>query len=397
MKTAYVLKVYPRFSETFIVTEILAREAHGDELAIYALRPTTDARFHPEIARVRALVGWVPRPAKASELWPMLAEALSHSVIGPRLSELAPVLATLPADEVAQGVWLAQAVLRDGIDHIHAHFASLAGRMAWVASQLTGIPFTVTTHAKDIFHESVDRGWLRRICGDAARVIAISKFNEIFLAEVLAGTGANISLQYNALELERFPYRDPIQPSMPLRIATVGRLVPKKGFGDLIDAVARLDFPVEVDIAGGGELESELQAQIDRLGLADRVRLVGPLTQAEVTELITRAHVFAAPCIPAADGNADGLPTVVLEAMALGTPVVATAVTGLPEVVRPEETGVLLEPGDVTALAAALTAIARGEIPVTTLARRARSLIETTFNSRRQAATLSAWARGKDQ
>ncbi|MDO5092553.1 MAG: glycosyltransferase [Propionibacteriaceae bacterium] len=392
MKTGYVLKVYPRFSETFIVTEILAREAHGDALSIYALRPTTDARFHPEIARVRAQVSWVPYPAKASEMWEQLSEAFQYLDVRQRFADLAPVLAGMPADEVAQGVSLAAAVLRDGIDHLHAHFASLAGRMAWVASKLTGVPYTVTTHAKDIFHESVDREWLRRVCGDADRVIAISRFNEAFLQDVLAGTGANVSLQYNALELDRFAYRDPNEIASPLRIATVGRLVPKKGFPDLIDAVARLDFPVEMDLAGAGELHDELAAQIERLGLADRVRLVGPLTQSEVSELVHRAHVFVAPCVLAADGNLDGLPTVVLEAMALGTPVVATAVSGLPEVVRDGETGVLIDPSDVSALAQALTEVAEGKLPLTQLARNARALIEEQFNSRRQAAQLSTWA-----
>ena len=392
MRTGYVLKVYPRFSETFIVTEILAREAHGDDLTIYGLRPTTDARFHPEIARVRAQVSWVPCPAKASELWEQLSEGFQYLDVRQRFADLAPVLAGMPADEVAQGVSLAVAVLRDGIDHLHAHFASLAGRMAWVASQLTGVPYTVTTHAKDIFHESVDREWLRRVCGDADRVIAISRFNEAFLQDVLAGSGANISLQYNALELDRFAYRDPNEIASPLRIATVGRLVPKKGFPDLINAVARLDFPVEMDLAGAGELHDELAAQIERLDLGDRVRLVGPLTQTEVSELVRRAHVFVAPCVLAADGNLDGLPTVVLEAMALGTPVIATAVSGLPEVVRDGETGILIDPGDVSALAQALTGIAEGKLPLTRLARSARALMEEQFNSRRQAAQLSAWA-----
>ena len=393
-RIGYVLKVYPRFSETFIVTEILAREAHGDDLRIYALRPTTDPRFHPEIARVRAQVSWVPRPAKASEFWAQLSNSLRHEDLRRRFAELAPDIAGLPADEVAQGISLAASVIDDGIDHLHAHFASLAGRMAWLASRLTGVPYTITTHAKDIYHESVDRDWLRRICGDADRVIAISRFNERYLNEVLDGTGARISLQYNALELERFPYRDPIQPSLPLRIATVGRLVPKKGFADLIDAVAALDIPAELDIAGSGELHDELAARIERLGLGDRVRLVGPLTQNEVSELIRGSHVFAAPCIPADDGNIDGLPTVVLEAMALGTPVVATSVSGLPEVVRDGLTGILIDPGDVAALTRSLAELAAGRVPVVTLARNARALIEEQFNSRRQAATLSTWEGG---
>lgn len=393
-RIGYVLKVYPRFSETFVVTEVLAREAAGDDLAIYALRPTTDSRFHPEIARVQAPVTWISRHPKGSELWERIAGGIADPVIGPRLAALLPVLADLPGDEVGQGVQLARAVLADGITHLHAHFASLAGRMAWLASRLTGVPYTLTTHAKDIFHASVDPAWLRRVCADAERVIAISRFNEAHLQQVLAGTGARISLQYNALELDRFAYRDPQPVHEPLRVAAVGRLVEKKGFHHLVEATAALvaaGRSVEVRIAGAGELAAQLRAQVDAAGLGDRVRLLGPLPQNEVTELVRWADVFAAPCIPGADGNIDGLPTVVLEAMALGTPVIGTAVTGLPEVIEDGRTGVLLEPGDVTGLTDALARFADGDQPGPALARTARALIEERFDSHRQARTLQAW------
>ena len=220
-RIGYVLKVYPRFSETFIVTEILAREAQGEDLSIYALRPTTDSRFHPEIARVSARVSWVGRPVRALDLWSQLTNGLTRQDDRERFAAIMPVLADLPGDEVAQGVELARQARRDSITHLHAHFASLAGRVAWIASALTGIPYTVTTHAKDIFHESVDPVWLRRICADAQRVIAISRYNKDYLRKVLAGTGATVSLRYNAIELDRFSYRAPLPVpagnSRPLR------------------------------------------------------------------------------------------------------------------------------------------------------------------------------------
>ena len=400
-RIGYVLKIYPRFSETFIVTEILAREAQGEDLSIYALRPTTDSRFHPEIARVAARVNWVSRPVRAIDMWSRLTDGLTRQDDCERFAAIMPVLADLPGDEVAQGVELARQARRDSITHLHAHFASLAGRVAWIAAALTGIPYTVTTHAKDIFHESVDPMWLRRICADAQRVIAISRYNEAHLGKVLAGTGATVSLRYNAIELDRFSYRAP-QPvasgrSGPLRVCAVGRLVPKKGFADLIEAVRILvssGIDVEVELAGDGEERERLTAQIDRLGLAGRVRLLGPLTQAEVRGLLARSDVFAAPCIEAADGNIDGLPTVVLEAMACGTPVVATAVSGLPEVVHDGVTGLLLPPGDPAELAVALRGIALGEVDTVSLSRGARRLIEEHFDSRAQAEVLAAWQSG---
>ena len=227
--------------------------------------------------------------------------------------------------------------------------------------------------------------------------MAISSFNEDYLREVLSGTGARVSLQYNALELARFPYREPPEVSAPLRVAALGRLVPKKGFADLIDAIAEVDASgvgVTASIAGDGELAGELADRIRRRGLAGRVRLLGPCTQEEVRRLLGRAHVFAAPCVQAPDGNIDGLPTVVLESMASGTPVIATAVSGLPEVVRDGDTGILLEPGDVDALAAALKRIASGGVDLVALARNARRLVERDFDSRGQAAILSAWESG---
>ena len=392
-RIGYVLKVYPRFSETFIVTEMLAREALGDDLHVYALRPTTDSRFHPEIARVQARVSWVRRPFKGVEMWEQMAQCLDGADLE-RFARILPALLTLPGDEVAQGLELARQVRADGIEHLHAHFASLAGRMAWIASSLTGVPYTVTTHAKDIFHESVDPTWLRRICVDADRVIAISRYNEEFLNRLLAGSGARISLRYNALELDRFPYRDPEPLTTPLRVCAVGRLVVKKGFADLIRATRILvddGVPVRVDIAGEGDEYQALSEQIRSLGLTGHVRLLGPMTQQEVRTLLARSDVFAAPCVEAPDGNLDGLPTVVLESMACGTPVVATAVSGLPEVVRDGETGVLLPPGVPEELARALRDIASGATDTRRLAREARRLIEQQFDSRHQAAVLSGW------
>lgn len=394
-RIGYVLKVYPRFSETFVVTEILAREAAGEKINIYALRPTTDTRFHPELARVQAPVTWVSRASQSAKFWEQLGHGLPTAEIKTRFAAILPQLLELPASDVVQGVSLAARVQSDGITHLHAHFASLAGRMAWVAHQLTGIPYTLTTHAKDIFHESVDMGWLRRICGDAAQVIAISRYNREYLQRVLEGTGARLVLQYNALELDRFPYQDPpvVQPNQPLQAVAVGRHVTKKGFVELLDALKLTQdrgLDVQLTLGGSGELTPALKQQIAELGLENRGTMPGPLTQQEVRQLLKTAHVFVAPCIPAADGNMDGLPTVVLEAMACGAPVIATSVTGLPEVVRDLHTGLLLEPKDVTGLADALEAVAAAKVNTVALARAARTLIEEKFDSRAQARALAA-------
>lgn len=386
-KIGYVLKVYPRFSETFVVSEILGREDNGEDIAIYALRPTTDTRFHPELARVKAPVKWVPRPSNASRFWNQLAGSLQDEAMAANFARIMPELSTLAASDVAQGVKLAQQAQQDGITHFHAHFASLAGRMAWVASQLTGIGYTVTTHAKDIFHKDVDQVWLKRICEDADHVIAISKYNEKFLQDRF---DANIVLRYNALELERFPFAPSITQNEALQIAAVGRLVPKKGFDVLLHALKQLKdegHAFHLKLAGDGEMKQELQTLISSLDLSSYVTMLGPLTQKEVTELNRQADVFVAPCVPADDGNMDGLPTVVLEAMAIGTPVIATNVTGLPEVIT-ETTGVLINHSSADELAAALRNFSQLDIP--NITHNARALIEENFDNRKQAKALAA-------
>ncbi|KAA7587997.1 glycosyltransferase, partial [Salmonella enterica subsp. enterica serovar Lubbock] len=149
---------------------------------------------------------------------------------------------------------------------------------------------------------------------------------------------------YNGLELARFPFVPPAARADEVRLLAVGRLVEKKGFGLLVEAVERLrrrGIAVRLDIVGDGELGPDLRAQIDASPVRDVVRMLGARSQDEVAQCLREADVFVAPCLVGADGNADGLPTVLLEAMASGVPCVSTAVTGIPEVIRDGETGVL--------------------------------------------------------
>lgn len=399
-RVGYVVKVYPRFSETFVVTEILAREAAGEDIAVYALRPTSDARFHPQLAQVRAPVTHVPRTHKLSTEWALLARA--HEEL-PGFAEafgtLMPMLVRMGPSDAAQAVDLALRLRADGITHVHVHFANVASWCAAAACALVGIPFTVTTHAKDLFHDSVDRTLLTQVLTRAELVVAISDYNARFLVEQVGIPADRVRLVRNGIDLPRFPYADPSPPQSPLRVLAVGRLVEKKGFRHLVEAAAALgdDVPIEVRIVGDGDLAGALHEQIAALGVDGRVRLVGPRSQAELIDELQWADVFVAPCVVGADGNADGLPTVILESMASGVPCIATDVTGIPEAIHPQtrtepRTGILLGQAadDLSPrLADALREVADPLWPRVQVARAARAAVERDFDTTRQARRLA--------
>jgi len=220
-------------------------------------------------------------------------------------------------------------------------------------------------------------------------VVTVSDYNLAYLQENYGPAARRARRIYNGLDFERFPYRPPHE--RPPQIVGVGRLVEKKGFADLIEACAILaaegrEFSCR--IIGTGEQETAMRAQIARLGLEDRVELLGPRPQGELVRHVRDAAVFAAPCVVGADGNRDGLPTVLLEAMALGTPCVSTAVTGIPEVVRDGETGLMVPQRDPAALATAIGRLLAERDLRVRLAERARRLVEANFDVRRNAALL---------
>ena len=396
-RTAYVLEVYPRFSETFVVTEILAREAQGEDLRLFSLRPPADPRFHPELARVRAGVTYVPVPGSIVEGWSLLGE--SNAVVpgfARRLTDALPRLLPMDPVEAHQGVALAAEFVRQGVTHAHAHFGTMPTRVTAVAAELAGIPFSFTAHAMDLFSADVDLGVLLDLARRAHHVVTVSDFNERFLRQLPGGADLPVHRVYNGLELARFPYRDPGPRGEVLRVAAVGRLVEKKGLSFLLDAAARLvsdGVGIEVRLAGGGPLHEELLGRVRSLDLEQHVVFLGPRTQGEVVELLRWADVLAAPCVVAQDGNADGLPTVLLEAMATGVPCIASDVTGIPEIITASAgagdgraTGILTRAGSVDDLVDAIAHCAANDL--TDMARAARHLIETRFDSRRQARLL---------
>ncbi|MCU0492895.1 MAG: glycosyltransferase family 4 protein [Chloroflexaceae bacterium] len=384
----YVVKRYPRFSETFIVNEILAHEAAGWPLSIFALLPPTDAYFQDAIARVRAPVRYLiaERGMRASDFWPSLLAA------GQNLPGFWPTVAAASITDariIYQAAMLAVAVQQQGIEHLHAHFATSATCVARLAASMAGVSFSFTAHAKDIFHQDVSAADLDDKLADAAAVVTVSDFNLAYLRQQHGANASMVQRIYNGLELDRFAYQPPV--ARPPHIVAVGRLVEKKGFADLVDACALLagrGVPFTCDIVGAGPLEADLRNQIERLGLEQRVSLLGPRPQSEIISLVQGGALFVAPCVEASDGDRDGLPTVLLEAMALGTPCVATDVTGIPEVLHHGETGLLVPQRNPAALASAMRQLLEAPALGKRLAAAARQRIECEFDIHRNSAQL---------
>ena len=387
MRVGYVVKRFPRYSETFVVTEVLAHEAAGWEVEIFSLRPTNDTHFQDLLPRVRAAVRYLPSEGtRPTDFWAALQDA--GQLMPGAWSALMDARGELAGD-VYQALLLAIEVRQRGLDHLHAHFATIAATVARLAARLAGVPFTFTAHAKDIFHETVREEDFRRKLEDAAAVVTVSDFNLAYLRQTYGHSARRVQRLYNGLDLERFPFCE--EHDRPPNVVAVGRLVAKKGFAVLVEAAALLaarGVEFSVDLIGGGDLEQPLRQRVDELDLGSRFRLLGPRPQAEVARAVTEAAAFALPSVVVDDGDRDGLPTSLLEAMALGTPCVSTDVTGIPEVLRHGETGLVVRQNDPVSLADALERLLADPSLRMGLARRARRKIEQDFDARVNSARL---------
>lgn len=393
-KIGYILKMFPRFSETFILSEILELERAGVDVRIFSLKHPNDGRTHADVLKVRAPVTYVPvaKLADAHALFRPHWEVFRWDP-GRYLRIAARVVKRRRWGAVKrflQAGCIAPQLRREGITHVHAHFASSATSVAHYLHHLCGTTYSFTAHAKDIYIESVADDVLVRKMEAATFVVTVSDYNKEHLAS-LAPT-VPIARIYNGLDLTQFSPNGAHLDDTPLILA-VGRLVEKKGFDDLIRACALLrdrNIAFRCDIVGTGSEEPALRALIDDLRLRDVVRLTGPMPREDLVRLYPRASVVVAPCVIGTDGNRDGLPTVLIEAMALGVPVVSTPVTGIPELVRDGETGRLVSPDDPDELAAAVASVLNDPAHARAMAQAGRALVEERFDLRRNVAQLRA-------
>lgn len=379
LKIGYVVKRYPRYSETFIVNEILAHEAAGMEIEIFSLRSPSDTHFQDSISRVKAPVHYLStQGVRIPEFWTAIEKAAN--LLPDFWSQLKQAKGEVPI-EVYQAISLAQLARERELQGLHAHFATSSAAVARLAAHLAGIPFTITAHAKDIFHESVELADLEKKFQDALAVVTVSDFNLKYLNQILPKHKNKLVRIYNGLDLDRFQFEP--ETSKANKIIAVGRMVEKKGFIYLIQAceiLTRTHPDFHCQIIGSGEEEESLRSEIIRLGLEKKVELTGPLPQAEVMQRLKEATVFAAPCIVGKDGNRDGLPTVLLESMAVGTACVSTDVTGIPEILKHGVTGLLAPQHDPVALASELEKLLKQDALRKKIEIQARKMIENAFD-----------------
>jgi glycosyltransferase involved in cell wall biosynthesis len=288
-------------------------------------------------------------------------------------------------------VLVADRARREGVDVVHAHFATSAAEVATAAGRLAGIPVTVTAHAKDIYH-CENEGPLATRLADTAAVVTVSEHNVRHLARV--APTARVRLVRNGVPLGPVEAAGVCAGAGP--VLCVSRLVPKKGIDTLIAAIALLareDPSARLEVIGGGPLLDELRAQAAALGVADLVLLRGPQPSTVVEEAYARASVVALACRVDDSGDRDGLPTVLVEALGRGLPVVSTRLVGIPELVRHEETGLLVAPDDPVALADALRRLRTDRVLARAVGVEGRRLVRDEYDPSRSAvALLAVWA-----
>jgi len=391
VRIAYVVSRFPDPSETFVLRELNAVRARaGVEVELFVLFPPKEAFVHPDA------VGWVDRLHRAS---PAGVVAGTLWWLGRRPLRTAGALASVLAGHwrkpdrlgralVAFAVACAHArtMRQMGIERVHAHFATYPALAAWLAGRLLGIPYSFTAHAHDIYVDQLHLGTLVR---EAEAVVVISEFNRAFLAPYGVDQETPAQLVHCGVRPDSYRFRPRALPGQgPVRAICVATLNELKGHAVLLDAIAAGGTELErvqLDLVGSGPLEQALREQVGRLGLGERVRFHGTLAEDAVARMLDEADLFVLASVVAANGRMDGIPVALMEALATGLPVIASRLSGIPELVRDGETGVLVRPGDAGDLALALRGVLGDPGAAEQRARAGRLLIEEEFDIERSA------------
>jgi glycosyltransferase involved in cell wall biosynthesis len=336
---------------------MLALEKLGFSLEIGSIYPSLSSLRHAYASQLRAPIRYAPpqqvlrvweKNAKARGKWPGSLVDLHEEKYGSRYK---------PAQRARNALYFAELFSQAGVDHFHVHFANRAAHTALFLKQISGIPFSMTAHGQDFMVDLGNDDLLREICAAAQFIAVETDYSGQLLAQRCPDSVSKIYRVFNGIDLEDFPAPVPSLQNESARILSVGRLVPFKGFDQLIDACAELvrrnlDFTCE--IVGDGPERDRLQSKIDSHQLKSRVALLGSLPREAVFEKMRACHIFALASMVDRNGASDVFPTVILEAMAAARPVVSTQLAGIPESVVHGGTGLLVPPSNPTAFAEAL-------------------------------------------
>lgn len=349
-RIGYLFERFPSFGQNFAYREVAELMRQGVDLRIFSIRRPGDEPTEAWSAWVVGAVTYLPEEAE-------LVAEIDRTRDLPSEAKQALKDWGRKTDflRLYQACWIGLRLRELGVTRVHAHFAGMAARTAWWLRRFFGIDYSVTAHANDIFAPRDFEIGLASIFDDAVAVVTVSDFAVEEMKERFPKNAAKFHRVYNGIDAETFAASD-LRDETPL-IISVGRLIEKKGFADLIAACRLLKArrrSFRCEILGEGPLDDELRRQTSAAKLDDVICFLGPQTQAQIAQHLARASVFALACKRAPEGDTDNLPTVIMEAMAAGLPIVSTRIAGVPEMVGSGENGLLVEAGDVEALADAL-------------------------------------------
>jgi glycosyltransferase involved in cell wall biosynthesis len=419
---AYILKNFPKISETFITSEIYRLEKLGVNLKLYVIKPPCEDIKHAVVEKIQAERFYLPGTTSLSEMnlfaWLKLHFGdFSSSVFEVFRSRPVKTLKAMKfafsqAVRARKGFWafprklylkeffqaaaIAEQMLKDHeIKHIHAHFAHGATTVAWMVSIITDLKFSFTAHAKDIYLESLNPAdFLRRKMDAAEFVITCTKANQRHL-ESLSKTPVHClyhGLSAEFTELLESNSGDRTKQNGHLRALAVGRLVPKKGLDTFIEACGilqnrKVDFKAQI-VGENGEHTEKLKYLIKKYSLEKKVLLAGSMTQNSLFHEYHNSDVFCLPCRVLENGDRDGIPNVMVEAMSCGLPVVSTDISGIPEIISNGENGVLVEPEDASALADSMQKICTDRAFAERLSKAGLKTAQENFNGKASAGKL---------
>jgi glycosyltransferase involved in cell wall biosynthesis len=380
MRLGYLYSRYPVISQTFCDMEMLELERRGWDLVIASMYPPKTSVRHEYLARFRAEVQYAPdkhaleklaKKAQRSGRWPDAMVEEHSRKYGPDYKA---------ALRARNALFFVQLFERERVPHFHVHFANRAAHTALFVKAISGIPFSLTAHGQDFMSDLGNDDLLREICAAAEFVGAETEYSRDLLAARCPESTDKISTIFNGLELANFSSSKTTAGKI-VRVLSVGRLVPFKGFDLLIDACAELirrGMNFQCEIIGEGELRDQLQERAAQRELTN-VRFAGERSHDQVLAALANCDLFVLASRIDERGASDVFPTVIAEAMACGKPVISTTVAGIPELVRQNETGLLVPPNDSRALADALIRLIQDDQLRQRFGRAGRTRIEEHF------------------